>query len=176
MKINRMTQNYIGTQKKVSLNKGVETSKDQVALGQKNDDLGIMERPLLSTKSCGTGDIGSALLAITGISAGAGALAAGAGIAGKAFGGGMGVAIATGASALVGGAVLGNAMSGGKGNINVKGFLTGAAALGTLSAAGAGLSMVGPAWVGGTLAVGTGAVGGAGAFIGGMMLFNQSHY
>ena len=174
MKINRMTQNYTGIQNKVSLNKGADTPKDQVTLGGRNDDLGIMERPLVSMKS-NTGDIGEAILKGLGIAGGAGIAAAAAGIAGKTLGGGMGVAIATGASAIIGGAVLGKFMAG-EGDINVAGFATGAATMGILSAAGAGLSTVGSPWMGHSLAAITGAVGGAGAGMGGLLLFNAMHH
>ena len=175
MKIGGMTPKHITAKKTVSKGEAKELPREQVSIGNKSDDLGIMDRPLLSTKSCGTGDIGSAIMKGIGIAGGAGALAAGAGIAGNALGGGAGIAIAAGASALIGGAVMGKFMSSGRGNINTKGFLAGAATMGIMSAAGAGLSTVGPAWVGGPLAVAVGAVGGAGAGIGGLMLFNNSH-
>ena len=171
MKINRMTQNYGGIQKKVSINKGSETIKDQISLGQKNDNLGIMERPLVSMKSDSIGDaIGNAILKLGVMAGGVGALSAGAGIAGRTMGGPVGIAVATGASALIGGAILGKAMSGYSGtSIARRGFEVGAVTAGAMSLAGAGLSGIGSPLAGGILGVSTGAVGGGVGFLGGLL-------
>jgi hypothetical protein len=170
MKINGVNQNYTGIQKKVVSQK--DPGKDQVIFGGGSEMLNIMEKPLVSMKSDIGEDIGNAILKLGGIASGAGVLAAGAGVAGRIFGGPAGVVLAAGASALLGGAVFGKMLAGttsGDETINKRGFAVGSATMGVVSLAGAGLSGVGSPLTGGILAAGAGAFGGGPGFLGGLL-------
>lgn len=159
MKINQANQQHtIIGQKKVTRGKSEELPREQVILGQYSDDLGMMKQ-LADLKSCSTGDIGSMLLKAYSTGGAIGIVASGAGLAGKAFGGLTGAAIAAGTSALVGGFVAGKYF-GSEGQISIKDFAIGALAGGGLAAAGAGLGFLNNAWIAVPAATVAGGVGG----------------
>jgi len=147
MKINQTNfQPALTVQKKTDKGKAEELPKEELTLGQTTDELGIMERPLGDLKSCSTGDIGSMILKLYGTGGAIGIVAAGAGLAGKTFGGLTGAAIAAGTSALAGGFIAGKYF-GDEGQIRMKDFAIGALATGGIAAAGAGLGFLNNAWI-----------------------------
>jgi hypothetical protein len=101
MKIN--TNQAVGTGLKINkpATKKEEEIKDQLILGQGNDDSIMMGKPLVSMKSV---DGAGAFAAVAmGAFAGGGALLAGIGMAGKAIGGLPGAVLAVGLTAVGGG-------------------------------------------------------------------------
>ena len=159
MKINRMTQNYIGTQKKTLASKGADGPQDQVTIGQNNNDLDFMGR-IGDIKADGASGFEKAIaIGIFGIGGGVGAAMAGIGAAGRAFGGPVGGALAV----AVPSTALGLLGFMEKGQARIQRGLVAAGATAALTGAGA---LLGETSI--PLALGAGYVGGVAGMIAGI--------